>query len=416
MKLETLSQISSESGHCHVAPLPSLAYLGENVSGEPSPLRLFEDGVEIGPGSSLHDDIRKLGGGRFSHWGDTLFFSTSDNSDPNANRRTYHYLAPQNPQEARLESSGTPALSRRAVSAVLRRSVSTAGSELHMAFSLRLLLRLCARSGVDLTGKTCLEIGASPGKGLAIALLLLGVEKIYLNNILPLDEQVDVDFARNMAVLTGMIANPARNLDDVMIFDPDGASCRIRPDLAVLLGSADAADLPRHMGAVDFIFSFSVLEHIRDLPTVMRSLRLLCKPTAVAIHAVDARDHTALATPLKYLYLDDAAFETTYTPDNNRWRWPEYLEIFRGAGWTIGRQAFMGSLPVLANGETDVAAMMSRGIDRLLHDDHRDLEPVITADGVSKLHSHYHRFTPEEISVLAFVVTLTPVDFPKTQI
>ncbi len=38
---------------------------------------------------ALHEDIRNLGGGRYSHWRDSLLFSTSDNSDPNLNGRIY---------------------------------------------------------------------------------------------------------------------------------------------------------------------------------------------------------------------------------------------------------------------------------------------------------------------------------------
>lgn len=52
-------------------------------------LRLFEDGVEIGPAHSRHQDIRSLGKGRFSHWGSDIYLSASDNSDPRTNGRTY---------------------------------------------------------------------------------------------------------------------------------------------------------------------------------------------------------------------------------------------------------------------------------------------------------------------------------------
>jgi hypothetical protein len=56
-----------------------------------SPLRLLEDGVALGPAHSQHVAIRQQGGGLFSHWanGNYLLFSTSDNSDPNQNGRTY---------------------------------------------------------------------------------------------------------------------------------------------------------------------------------------------------------------------------------------------------------------------------------------------------------------------------------------
>jgi hypothetical protein len=50
---------------------------------------LREDANQLGPAHSPHQEIRDLGGGRFSHWGDGLVFSTSDNSDPRANSRKY---------------------------------------------------------------------------------------------------------------------------------------------------------------------------------------------------------------------------------------------------------------------------------------------------------------------------------------
>jgi hypothetical protein len=55
-----------------------------------SPLRLLEDGKPLGPAHALHHSIARDGGGRYSHWaGNTLLFSASDNSDPNANGRGY---------------------------------------------------------------------------------------------------------------------------------------------------------------------------------------------------------------------------------------------------------------------------------------------------------------------------------------
>ncbi|MGV3705486.1 MAG: pectate lyase family protein [Arcticibacter sp.] len=54
-------------------------------------VRIYENGVEIGPAHSLHQDIRALGEGRFSHWGGNVYLSASDNSDPRTNGRKYTY-------------------------------------------------------------------------------------------------------------------------------------------------------------------------------------------------------------------------------------------------------------------------------------------------------------------------------------
>lgn len=58
---------------------------------ERSPLRLFENDKALGPSHELHFRIRRDGGGGYSHWQDRLLFSTSDNSSPNENGRTYHF-------------------------------------------------------------------------------------------------------------------------------------------------------------------------------------------------------------------------------------------------------------------------------------------------------------------------------------
>lgn len=65
---------------------------GDNIEApQKSILKFYENGVELGAAHSVHNDIRKEGKGRFSHWGSTIFFSTSDNSDPRTNGRVYSY-------------------------------------------------------------------------------------------------------------------------------------------------------------------------------------------------------------------------------------------------------------------------------------------------------------------------------------
>src|SRR5712692_8565355 len=54
-----------------------------------SPLILLEDGKSLGDGHDLHRLILDEGAGRYSFWKGNLYFSTSDNSDPNSNGRAY---------------------------------------------------------------------------------------------------------------------------------------------------------------------------------------------------------------------------------------------------------------------------------------------------------------------------------------
>ncbi len=54
-----------------------------------SKLILYEDGIPLGPAHSLHQNIREIGEGRYSHWINTIYFSTSENSNPNTNNKEY---------------------------------------------------------------------------------------------------------------------------------------------------------------------------------------------------------------------------------------------------------------------------------------------------------------------------------------
>lgn len=80
-------------GHAYACKLP--AHLAANADDNSDHMRsrvmIYEDGRPIGIAHYMHDTIRSIGQGRFKHWGDELVFSTPDNSDPNANGRSYTY-------------------------------------------------------------------------------------------------------------------------------------------------------------------------------------------------------------------------------------------------------------------------------------------------------------------------------------
>jgi predicted O-methyltransferase YrrM len=79
-------------GHCWTAHLPEWRHLADSPENpQRSSLMLYEDGVPFLEAHVPHQYIRTEGGGLFSHWQDSLFFSTSDNSDPNTNGRRYTY-------------------------------------------------------------------------------------------------------------------------------------------------------------------------------------------------------------------------------------------------------------------------------------------------------------------------------------
>lgn len=76
-----IEAIQKERGHCHIALIPPGV--------DPMAFELWEDDRRLGPGESLHDEIRAKGSGRYSIWGRSLYFSTSDNTDARRNDRVY---------------------------------------------------------------------------------------------------------------------------------------------------------------------------------------------------------------------------------------------------------------------------------------------------------------------------------------
>jgi len=71
---------------------------------------VFENGTMLGPGHSPHSEINAIGRGRYSYWSEgenvaVIVFSTSDNSDPNTNGKTYRLIDPdvQDPYKAQLK-------------------------------------------------------------------------------------------------------------------------------------------------------------------------------------------------------------------------------------------------------------------------------------------------------------------------
>jgi hypothetical protein len=92
------SAIHHDSGFAFAIPLRfSLPFpfevAADDFGSEGSDLQLMEDNRPLGPAHTLHDAIRTLGKGRYSHWRQDLRFSTSDNTDPRTNGRRYDAIA-----------------------------------------------------------------------------------------------------------------------------------------------------------------------------------------------------------------------------------------------------------------------------------------------------------------------------------
>ena len=220
----------------------------------------------------------------------------------------------------------------------------------------------------------CLELG--PGDSLASAPIAraFGGQGCWL---------VDSgNFARTDMAVYQALTDSLRNAD-LPTVDTDG--CR---DIGEFMAACRARYLTRGLeslrtipdGAVDFIWSQAVLEHVRleEFAATMAELRRVMSANGVCSHRVDLRDH--LAQSLNNLRFADKVWESDLIANSgfytNRIRFCEMIRHFERAGFAV-----------------DVV-----GIDRW------DAVPTPRASMAER----FRRFDDDELSISGFDVVLTP--------
>jgi hypothetical protein len=99
-RIELKKPYTRDAGLAHLVALPELAEAADNMkAAHRSSFLLCEDGNALLEPHSTHDNIRRYGRGRYSHWGEYLYFSSSDGSDPNTNGREYVLVRKSRPPE-----------------------------------------------------------------------------------------------------------------------------------------------------------------------------------------------------------------------------------------------------------------------------------------------------------------------------
>jgi len=83
------AKISHQQGYAYAATIGLEGRSDSVQSTDRSTVVLLEGGNRIGVPHSLHSDIRDLGAGRYSHWGASIIFASSDGLSPATSGRTY---------------------------------------------------------------------------------------------------------------------------------------------------------------------------------------------------------------------------------------------------------------------------------------------------------------------------------------
>jgi SAM-dependent methyltransferase len=240
----------------------------------------------------------------------------------------------------------------------------------NLLHAFRLVRHLAGLAGLDLRGKTFLEMGCSREPGLPLVLLLHGCRRYYGNNVFALDDWLPESYAKLVTLLvSGLCDVPPGRLEELAEAVPEprrGRVVRLRPDRFVPLEPVPAEDIPLADGGVDLVFSASVLEHVRKPREVIAKCHRLLRPGGHCLHAIDLRDHADFRRPVEFLKEREADYLARTGGPENRVRAQEFLEIFGGAGFEVVAARFRDAdLKLAAGGTTDLVDLLLTPMDAL---------------------------------------------------
>jgi len=197
--------------------------------------------------------------------------------------------------------------------------------------------------GLSLASKAVLEIGSGRYARFALQMIAAGVKCVITVDpfAIPINEPTHRKILLSDCEKLGL--------------DPHDAFSRleiINNDFTTLSPSASSSQ-------VDLVISNSVLEHVRDPKSVLRSSFSWLKPGGMSFHLIDLRDHNFRSQyPFEMLTYSDSFWENWLDLAGgfhlNRWRLPDFLCAAREVGFQeVG-------CDVLSKDETELTAIMHR--------------------------------------------------------
>lgn len=164
-----------------------------------------------------------------------------------------------------------------------------------------------AQLGIDLAGKTVCVVGYGGGHGVGLHLLERGAARVILQDPFAPERR-----ARNRAIPRALRDRHFSGLE--IVHQPLEQYARRRP------------------ASVDLVVSSSVLEHVEDVPSLVRACAELTAPGGANLHLIDLRDHF-FKHPFEMLCYDERTWRRWLNASNNlnRLRLPAYRAIFAAA-------------------------------------------------------------------------------------
>jgi SAM-dependent methyltransferase len=356
---ETLSQkfiiqpdyIQHENGYCYIVALPSVIPPGDSVETQISSIRLFENGREIGQPHSFHSDIRTKGKGLYSHWGRSLYFSTSDNTDPRKNKRIYSLEANLSVQKILklvedLETGGIDCFQLNdAINSLLEKSKLVNSSIIYDIYCFELYNRIyTARYGK----KPDIVVELGPGKSGGVLLLFLynGTKLAYSVDPFPILEIQPKKFFELVLKF-----NLFKSLCDSQYFQSNVNIIEIEAKKKYQINQGTFEHFPSNSGeslpfsdnSIDYLYSNAVLEHVIDPEQTLKEIYRVLKKGGITAHQVDLRDHRDFTKPLEFLTYSQEEWNRELaeikkgSPSNhmNRWRFNDWKAGLMKVGFEI---------------------------------------------------------------------------------
>lgn len=297
------------------------------------------------------------------------------------------------------EHDSSPLDRAKASSEALRRALSASldsnGAELHMLAPLSLLRRATDALGVSIEGEL-LEVGSYGHPGLAFALLMLGAERLHLDNVSVVENLIPRTYAENLVVLFNAFAIPLRRSMDEVLIRADDNLVRVDPSLVVVHSQVDAANLALEPGSLRGVFSLAVLEHVRDPWALLAKTHTLLEPGGWFFHAVDLRDHRSFGAPLRFLELSEEEYRRE-DPGGNRWRGPDYVRALEELKFEVVSVEYARPFAVNECGTTDMYELLLEPLARQFVPI-TDLSVWVDEAARSRLQPEFQRFSLEELS------------------
>lgn len=171
----------------------------------------------------------------------------------------------------------------------------------------------CQMTGINLTGRKILEIGTGSTNATGYEIAARGKNTYWgYEPFRPLDKRMD-----------------NRLLLDVC----ERYNCKAK-DIKPRVKRVDNTE-NIHDNTVDIVFSYSVLEHVKDLIELFCELKRLLKDDGCMIHVVDYRDHF-FKYPFHFLQFSEKIWNSLFNPgDLPRHRLDDHKEAFSNCGFSV---------------------------------------------------------------------------------